>query len=116
MKIIHLITSLKVGGAESSLYNFLSYIALQKDYSHEHVVVHFYDGMYAQKIRELCVKVIRVQGFFSLYDPVLFFRLIAIFKKERPEIVHTALWTANILGRMVRRHCIQATFTNRICR
>jgi glycosyltransferase involved in cell wall biosynthesis len=103
VKILHIITSLKVGGAESSLYNFLSYISSHKNYSHKHVVVHFYDGMYAQKIRNLGIKVIHIRGLFLLYDPILLFRLMAIIRREQPNILHTALWIANVLGRLAGR-------------
>ena len=75
MKIAHLITSLKVGGAESALYNFLKNCDHKKD---KHVVIFFYQGSNLEKIKKLGIEVYQVRGLFSIYDPLLFFRLFSI--------------------------------------
>lgn len=100
MKIIHLITSLKIGGAESALYNFLEQVVGGPD---EHIVVHFHDGINAKKIAHLGIKVIHIKGLLSPYDPVGMWRLYQCIKKQNPTLIHSALWSANIIGRFLAK-------------
>ena len=102
MKILHIITSLKAGGAENSISSFLSYIKKNCKYDcYEHVVIYFYGGMYVQIIHDLGVRSIHVRGFFSCYDPLSICKLFMKIKREKPTVIHTALWSANILGRVL---------------
>lgn len=101
MKILHIITSLKIGGAESALHNLLSKFKEQnKD---QHFVAYFYDGPNVEKIKNLGIPVFKISGFFSKYDPIAYFRLKKLTQKIQPDILHCALWTANIFGRLVGR-------------
>lgn len=109
MNILHLITSLKVGGAESALVNYLSKVSDPKVVDHKiighdsntHSVVYFHHGPNADKIRDLGVKIYQVFGAFSIYDPVLFFRLAKLIKLIKPDIIHSSLWSANISARLI---------------
>lgn len=98
MKIVHLITSLKVGGAESLLYNFLLQVDIAK---HEHVIVYFHEGSNARKIEGLGFRMHHIEGLFSPYDPRGLFSLLRTILKEKPDLLHTSLWSANILGQLL---------------
>jgi glycosyltransferase involved in cell wall biosynthesis len=100
MKILHLITSLKIGGAESALYNFLEQAANGQN---EHVVIYFHDGQNAKKIAHLGITVIQIQGLISPYDPVGIWRLHNCITQQKPTLIHSALWSANIIGRLLAK-------------
>ena len=99
MKILHIITSLRIGGAEVALLNLLR--ALKDDTTIHHTVVCFYSGPIVHAIRELGIKVIVVQGIVKGYDPVGLATLFIIALRYRPTIIHTALWAANMAGRII---------------
>lgn len=98
MKILHLITGLKVGGAETVLYNLLLGSDRTKDH---HMVACFYKGPNVDKIRSLGISVRHIRGIFSAYDPVGIVQLIVFIWKQRPDVIHSSLWSANILARCV---------------
>ncbi len=86
--ILHVITSLNIGGTEKFLLDSLRY--LQKDY-HFQVCYLKERGLMADEIEKLAIPVFRVQGL----------RDLTIFIKKNPvDIVHTHLYRANILGRL----------------
>lgn len=119
--VLHFITGLKVGGAEMALYNMLEYErknstsvgtvfdAVTKEPSKpRHVVVYFREGPIVEKIRSLGVPVYRVKGLlpsesfrFSVYDPISFYRLVKLVKNLRPNVIHSSLWSANIMSRFL---------------
>lgn len=103
MKILHLITSLKVGGAESALVNLLSKIVNRDE--NEHIVAYFHSGLNVKKIEDLGVKCVRFSGIFSTYDPILFLRLLRFVKTFKPDLIHSSLWSANILARLIAKIC-----------
>ena len=69
--LVHVISNLGIGGAETVLYHLLRRLDTQQ---FEHKVIYFYDGPYVQKIRELGIPVYNVKGLFGLYDPVFMVR------------------------------------------
>ncbi len=100
MKIVHFITSLKIGGAETALVNFLRHSSLFfPEIKHE--VYYIYDGPNVENIQKLGVSVIRISGIFNNYDPIAFIKLFLLIKKSRPDIIHSALWSANFFSRLV---------------
>lgn len=99
MKILHIITSLRMGGAEVALFNRLK--GMRNDPGVQHKVVCFYDGPITGAIRELGISVLLVRGFVKGYDPLGLWQLFKITRSLKPDIIHTALWTANISGRIV---------------
>ncbi len=102
MKIFHLITSLKIGGAESALVNFLTKQSQNKEYQHH--VAYFHQGPNIEKIENLGIKTFHVTGLVSYYDPVAFLRLKKVIQALQPDVIHTALWSSNILGRLLGKH------------
>lgn len=98
MKIVHIITSLKRGGAESLLVDFLAHPLSAKA---EHTVIFFHDGPNRTRLEELGITCYPIKGAFCLYDPLFFLRLYMLVKKLRPACIHSWLWSANIASRIV---------------
>lgn len=101
MKILHLITSLKVGGAESALVNYLSKVVGFDGNTHS--VAYFHFGPNAKKIEDLGIDVYKISGALSIYDPIFFFRLVKLVKLVNPDIIHSSLWSANIISRLISK-------------
>lgn len=93
-KIVHITSSLKMGGAERVLFQ------LVKAEPFEHVVIYFHHGPFVQRIADLGVKVIKIDGLICRYDPIFFWRLVCAVRKENPDVIHALLWAANIAARM----------------
>lgn len=100
MKILHFITSLKTGGAEAALTNFLTYTHQKLPARTQHTVIYLYNGPHAEKIEKLGIPVFQLKGLVHHYDPIAFLRLIRLIKKINPDVIHTSLWSANIMGRL----------------
>ena len=100
MKILHLITSLKIGGAESFLVYLLEKLKQSNDY---HFVIYFHDGPNVEKIKKLGFPIFKVSGKFKLYDPWFYLRLKKLIKKIKPDLIHSSLWSANIVGRIIAK-------------
>src|SRR5579859_5390998 len=99
-KVVHLISSLKIGGAESLLYDLIVGLGNQ-DY--EHHVIYFHHGPHVARLEQLGVSTYQVRGIITLYDPIFFWRLARLIKKLKPDVIHSALWAANFAGRIIAR-------------
>ncbi|KKQ11105.1 MAG: Glycosyl transferase group 1 [candidate division TM6 bacterium GW2011_GWF2_36_6] len=99
MKILHFITSLKFGGAESALYNYLAKVV--SDTEDQHVVAYLYDGPNVDKIKNLGIPVFKISGRCICYSPLIFLRLKRLITKIKPDVLHSSLWSANIISRIV---------------
>lgn len=97
MKILHIITSLKIGGAESALCNFLTRCRSQD----LHLVAFFHSGPNLERLEKLGIKTYQIKGLASCYDPLAIMRLSKIIKTQKPDIIHTALFSSNIIGRIL---------------
>lgn len=95
-KIVHIISSLKIGGAESWLYDLVRSLN-----SFEHHVIYFYDGPNVERIKKLGIGTYQIKGLFFKYDPVFFLRCFLLIRKLNPDIIHSSLWSANIIGRII---------------
>lgn len=96
-KIFFLIWALEVGGAERLLVKLVQNIP--RDKYDVTVVCLSREGVWAREvmdsgIRGICLN--KKTGFDLLILP----RLIGLFRRERPDIVNTYLWTADLWGRL----------------
>ncbi len=98
MLIVHLITSLKMGGAESLLCDFLASVDREK---YDVTVIYFHEGPNVERLRQLKIPLFPIKGALCLYDPIFFFRLYTCIKTLKPSLLHTWLWSANIAGRII---------------
>jgi len=102
IKILYLITGLKTGGAEIVLYNLVKNIDKKK---FEPVVVSIIPiAEIGKKIQDSGIRVLSLSAKFK-YNPLIIFRLISIFKKEKPQILHSFLFHSIFLGRIVGKTC-----------
>ena len=109
MKIVYLITSLKIGGAESCLVSLLSELKRSKETFSEETfnvnvcVIYFHYGPNVKKIEDLGFKTYKISGFIKTYDPIFFFRLFRLIQTLKPNLIHSSLWSANIIGRLLSK-------------
>jgi len=97
--IMHLITSLKIGGAEAVLLTLLK--ELKQEHPHDvHTVVFFHDGPLRQQIEMLGIQTYHLKGRWFLYDPFFLYKLYRTFKTLKPDVVHSSLWAACFLARI----------------
>lgn len=95
-KIIHVITGLDIGGAETMLYKLLSNIDRTK---FEPRVLSLADiGLIGKKIEKLGISVRALGMKRGVPDPRYVFRLAVILKKEKPDIVQTWMYHADLIG------------------
>ena len=98
MVVVHIITSLRIGGAETALVNLLEEM---RGAQYEHHVFYMHSGPNIIRIERLGIAVYQVCGMVSAYDPVGVYRLIRQVKKVKPDLIHSALWSANMIARFV---------------
>jgi glycosyltransferase involved in cell wall biosynthesis len=96
IKIVHLITDLNIGGAEMMLYKLISRINRELFQS---VVVSLRDiGLLGVRIKELGIPVCALSMQRGIPNPSGLWRLLKILRTERPQILQTWLYHADLLG------------------
>jgi len=100
INVLHIISSLPLGGAENQLLTLVP--ALNNDYFRVHVCCLRGEGILAGKLRARGINV------FSLnmrlrYWPVAIFKLCRLIKQLNAQIVHTHLFEAGLLGRVAAK-------------
>ncbi len=99
--VIYLITELNIGGAEKVLVHFLR--ALDRT-RYRPLVVCLYggDGAIADELRAIGVPVVDL-GMSAQWRLDAFGRLLWLLRRQRPTILHSALFHANVFGRLAGR-------------
>ena len=96
MKVLHIITDLLLGGAESVLVEVAS--RGQRD-GHTNVVVSLTDDQpLGDRLRATGIRVLALNMRPSLPDPRAVFRLARIIRAEKPDLVQTWMYHADLLG------------------
>ncbi len=100
IKVLHLIEGLGSGGAEKLLYTNLKYFDTEK-VSSEVVTVFSNQDYWKEKIENLNVPVYALdcKNYRSIATGAI--RLLRLVQENKPDLIHTHLWTANIIGRIV---------------
>jgi len=92
--IIHLITGLGIGGAEMMLYR----LAVNSSFF-KHSVVSMTDiGLIGEKIRIAGISIYTLKMQKGIPDPRAIWRLVGLLRKEKPKILQTWMYHANLLG------------------
>lgn len=92
MKIIHIITGLKEGGAEQTLYKICKH-----DIKNEHIIISLsQSGKYLRLIKKLKIKVYQFN--FKIYSIIQFFYLIKLIRLLKPNVVQTWLVHGDFIG------------------
>jgi len=103
MKIFYLITKSNWGGAQKYVYD------LSKHFSRKNEVTVFYgeNGELEKKLQSLKIKTVKIKGLdkkISVFnDFKIFFKLINIFRKEKPDIIHLNSSKISGLGSLAGR-------------
>lgn len=97
-RIVHLISSLQVGGAQAFLYDLIIGLGSEE---FEHQVIYFHTGPFVDRLQQLGIRTHQVKGLISLYDPAFWWRLYRLLKEINPSAIHAALWAANLSGRLL---------------
>ncbi len=100
MKIAYVISSLKIGGAEIALAQIAPRI---KEKGHEVFVAFFHDGPIRARLEAAGITTFCITGLLNRYDMVAWWRLSCWLKRNRIELLHTSLWSGNIIGRLLGR-------------
>ena len=95
MRILHVISSLKIGGAEQALFQLLSRLS-----SCENHVAYFHSGPFLENIKKLYIPTYHVRGI-AHCDPFAFVKLYNIIKRVQPDVIHSSLWFANMSSRLL---------------
>ena len=97
MKIVHIITGLKDGGAENILYKIC-----QHDYNNDHIVISLSNGgKYFLLLKKIGIKVYCLD--IKSYSFLNFFYLIKLLRKIKPDIVQTWLIHGDFIGGIAAR-------------
>jgi glycosyltransferase involved in cell wall biosynthesis len=100
IKVLHLITSLEVGGAQHGM--LIGLPRFESD-QYEHIVCSIMDRMQmASQFRAAGIEV-RSLGLRRKMDLGVALRLRTLLKELRPDILHTYLLHGNVLGRLIGR-------------
>lgn len=100
IKVLHLITSLEVGGAQHGILLGLPRFDPSR---YEHVVCSIMDRMQmASQFRKAGIEVHSL-GLNRKTDFMVALRLNSLLKQQRPDVLHTYLLHSNVLGRIVGR-------------
>ncbi|KKP29342.1 MAG: Glycosyl transferase group 1 [candidate division TM6 bacterium GW2011_GWF2_30_66] len=99
-KLLHITSSLKIGGAEAVLCDIVRKLGNQE---FEHQVIYFHEGPNLEKIKKMGVTCYKASGIFCLYDPAFFIKLFFLVKKLKPDLIHSLLWSANVSSRLVAK-------------
>ncbi len=98
-KILHIITGLEVGGAETNLARLLP--SLEKEFENR-VVCLMGEGAIGKKLekRNTPVYYLHLRGLFDFFNPRVIWEFRKIIKEFQPEIIETYLIHADIFGRV----------------
>ena len=101
MKILHVISGLNIGGAETMLYKLLS--SLDRERFQNHVVSLTDLGPMSASIRDLDVPLSALGIRRGSLDPRLVTRLVMEIRCSRPDIVQTWMYHADLVGGVAAR-------------
>lgn len=101
MKILHIITTLDVGGAEMMLYKLL--MGMDRREFSNNVICLVYPGPVAEKIGGLGVPVESLWLNHGMVTPHAILRLTKLFRVLKPDIVQTWLYHSDLLGLLTAR-------------
>jgi glycosyltransferase involved in cell wall biosynthesis len=96
LKLIHLITSLDMGGAEMMLYRLLRHIDRAR--FENQVICMISPGVVKEKIQALGIPVVSLDMQSGSPSLTALFQLVRLLQRERPAILHTWMYHADLLG------------------
>ena len=67
----------------------------------EHHVVYIHGGPYTEELAKIGIPLYHLQGGLYTFDPLIIYRLYRLFADIQPDCVHSVLWAANWMARIV---------------
>lgn len=99
MKIVHIITGLNNGGAEGVLYRLVTH-----DHANEHIVISMMDaGKYGRMLLDKGINLYCLNMNAGRISPKPLLKLYKILKKNKPDIVQTWMYHADLVGGLTAR-------------
>ncbi len=99
-KVLHVISSLHRGGAETLLVMLVNRLT-----EYEHHVCYFHEGPLRSELENAGISLTRIKGFLAPYDPIGFYKLLKCVRRFKPDVIHTSLWAANLIGPYIGALC-----------
>ncbi|MFH0969699.1 MAG: glycosyltransferase [Patescibacteria group bacterium] len=98
-KILHIITGLEVGGAETNLSRVIPHI--EKDFENRIVCLKG-EGVIGERFKKNNIPVyyLHIEGIFDFFNPRVIYNFRKIIKDFRPDVIETYLIHADIFGRV----------------
>jgi glycosyltransferase involved in cell wall biosynthesis len=113
IRVLHVTSSLAIGGAEKVLYEIISGL---NSHEFEHHVAYVHDGPYKEMLHALDIKTYAIEGYVWKTDLVAIYHLYRVIKLVNPDVMHTLLWFANtvgfLLGRLLHIPCVSVFHNN----
>lgn len=100
IKVAHVISSLKKGGAEEVLCSLVEQLDPAQFVS---CVLYFHDGPHVDRLRGHGIKLYHIRGFVGMYDPLFWWRLMRTLYRIKPDCIHALLWSAQCASRVIGR-------------
>lgn len=100
IKIAHVTSSLKKGGAEEVLCSLVEQLRSDQFVSH---VVYFHTGPHVDRLGNSGVKLYHIRGLVCMYDPIFWWRLVRTLRSIKPDCIHALLWSAQCASRVIGR-------------
>jgi len=97
-RIVHVTSSLKIGGAEKILCDLIEQL-----HTYEQYVLYIHDGPHRHELEKMGISCKKLQGITGGLDPWIIVNLYRELKKIKPDTVHSLLWIATLLSRLVTR-------------
>lgn len=99
MKVLHVISSLGIGGAETVLVRLIL-----NDSHCKHIVVSMMDdGEYSLNLIEAGIPVYSLNMFRGQFEPLKAFKLFRLIRSLKPEVVQTWMYHADLFGGVIAR-------------
>jgi glycosyltransferase involved in cell wall biosynthesis len=116
MKIIHIINSLKKGGAEGNLYRLCKFHKKKYKSNIEIIIISLIsNGYYEEELKQLGVKIFSLhltqkKNFFDI--PKKIFKLRKLVKKQNPDIIQSWMYHSNFISVFLPKKFYEKLFWN----
>jgi glycosyltransferase involved in cell wall biosynthesis len=97
LKILHIIPSLNIGGAEKVLINLINYHKHNNDFNHS-VIVLQKKGSLGNEIMNSSIQIYELKLYSLLDLPLVFFKLIKHLNNNKYDIVQTWMYHSDLIG------------------
>ena len=98
MRIVHIITSMNKGGAETTLFKILKF-SKDKNIKDEHIVISFSESNYFEtEIKNLNIGFHKINFKSKIFFFIYFFKLFKLLKELNPDTVQCWMYHALFLG------------------